>query len=374
MRYLTFDIECCNGRDICEFGYVITNTDFEILEQKNITINPEKKFDLGGRIELHYSEEEYYASPLFTAYYEEIKALLEYEDQIVIGHSVGNDAGFLRNACKHYRLEPINFAFFDSQKLYAEFFNQKGPVSLEDAGTVFDIEKPNYLHKADEDAALTMQLVKSMCNALEVSLSECMSLCPNATGSAHNFNIKYTGSDLAVMLQMFDTNPDLLSNNKKELCVRKFSEKVRSEGKIIKNEITGKVFCFSSHFEKHSGRNAIVLMQMLANHGASYALKVSQANYYVMESGEEDDETVNNCVRLHHVHIANAEGAKIEVIPMDKLLNWLGVTMTEVSTAPMPSVPKKTDYSAYAPKQTCTTVGELLKSQGIDLMSLFATK
>ena len=34
MRYLFFDIECCNGRDICEFGYVITDTEFNVLEKK----------------------------------------------------------------------------------------------------------------------------------------------------------------------------------------------------------------------------------------------------------------------------------------------------------------------------------------------------
>lgn len=34
MRYLFFDIECCNGRDICEFGYIITDDKFNILEKK----------------------------------------------------------------------------------------------------------------------------------------------------------------------------------------------------------------------------------------------------------------------------------------------------------------------------------------------------
>ena len=34
MRYLFFDIECCNGRNICEFGYVITDDKFNILEKK----------------------------------------------------------------------------------------------------------------------------------------------------------------------------------------------------------------------------------------------------------------------------------------------------------------------------------------------------
>lgn len=42
MRYLFFDIECCNGRDICEFGYVITDTEFNVLEKNDFTINPEK--------------------------------------------------------------------------------------------------------------------------------------------------------------------------------------------------------------------------------------------------------------------------------------------------------------------------------------------
>ena len=49
MRYLIFDIECCDGRHICEFGYVITNEKFEVLDKQVITINPEKKFNLTGR-------------------------------------------------------------------------------------------------------------------------------------------------------------------------------------------------------------------------------------------------------------------------------------------------------------------------------------
>ena len=65
MRYLFFDIECCNGRDICEFGYVITDTEFNVLEKKNFTINPENKFNLTGRsdgrdLELYYPYSTYY--------------------------------------------------------------------------------------------------------------------------------------------------------------------------------------------------------------------------------------------------------------------------------------------------------------------------
>lgn len=30
MRYLAFDIECCDGKHICEFGYVITDEKYNI--------------------------------------------------------------------------------------------------------------------------------------------------------------------------------------------------------------------------------------------------------------------------------------------------------------------------------------------------------
>ena len=99
MRYLAFDIECCDGKHICEFGYVITDEKFNISEKSVITINPESKFTLIGRsndrdLKLSFSEKQYYESPNFTTYYEEIKRLLEHPDQIIVGHAVGNDAKF----------------------------------------------------------------------------------------------------------------------------------------------------------------------------------------------------------------------------------------------------------------------------------------
>ena len=119
MRYLAFDIECCDGKHICEFGYVVTDEKFNIIKKSVITINPESKFNLVGRpgsrdLCLSFSQEQYYNSPIFTTYYDDIKNLLEYPEQIVVGHAVGNDADFLRTACKRYNLSPINFQFFDS--------------------------------------------------------------------------------------------------------------------------------------------------------------------------------------------------------------------------------------------------------------------
>ena len=52
MNYLFFDIECanCDGGNgkICSFGYVLTDTDFNVLEYKDLLIDPKAKFKLNG--------------------------------------------------------------------------------------------------------------------------------------------------------------------------------------------------------------------------------------------------------------------------------------------------------------------------------------
>lgn len=105
MRYLAFDIECCDGKHNCELGYVITDEKSNIIKKSVITINHERKFNLVGRpgsrdLYLSFLQEQYYKSPIFTTYYDDIKNLLECPEQIVVGHAVSNDADFLRTACK----------------------------------------------------------------------------------------------------------------------------------------------------------------------------------------------------------------------------------------------------------------------------------
>ena len=110
MDLLFFDIECCDGRHICEFGYVLTDMSFNVIEQGVITINPEMPFELSGRpnqrdIELFFSDAKYYMSPVFPEYYERIKGLIEAPERIVMGHAIGNDAKFLRTACEIFRVK-----------------------------------------------------------------------------------------------------------------------------------------------------------------------------------------------------------------------------------------------------------------------------
>lgn len=47
MKFVYFDIECCDGYNICSFGYVVSDEKFNILVKKDISINPNCKFKHG---------------------------------------------------------------------------------------------------------------------------------------------------------------------------------------------------------------------------------------------------------------------------------------------------------------------------------------
>ena len=72
MKYLFFDIECADGgkATICSFGYVIADLNFNIIEQRDILINPEAEFCLEGRkgrpdVKLAYPKEDFLNAPLW---------------------------------------------------------------------------------------------------------------------------------------------------------------------------------------------------------------------------------------------------------------------------------------------------------------------
>ena len=92
MNYLFFDIERADGgkSTICSFGYVIADMDFNVLEQRDILVNPESEFCFDSRgghaeIRLAYPEEEFFRAPTFDKVYDEIKELLESKRLLSIG-------------------------------------------------------------------------------------------------------------------------------------------------------------------------------------------------------------------------------------------------------------------------------------------------
>ncbi len=178
MQYLVFDIECCDGQTICEFGYVVANEELEPIEKGCMLINPAKPFNLHNRsrskgIDLHFEEKEYRNSPKFPVFYERIKDILEAKDRKVIGFSTHDDVNYLAVACDRYGLKRINFEYADSQIIYAVLFGDGKRASLEKTAEALSLSTDDIaLHCSVDDALLTLRVVKKMCSLRNADFEE----------------------------------------------------------------------------------------------------------------------------------------------------------------------------------------------------------
>lgn len=344
MRYLFFDIECCNGRNICEFGYVITDDKFNILEKKDFTINPENKFNLTGRpdgrdLYLYYPESTYYRSNKFPYFYKKIKKLIEYPDQLIVGHAISSDAGFLRSACRRYNLNPINFKFADSQRMFSEFSNIRKSISLENACESLSVEKPKYFHKSDDDSKLTMNLVKGMCKQLGCSLEELIELCDSCSGKSENNQITYDDFEIRQQ-KRYEAAKSGVNNTVRGHNYRmflQFLDGVKPQGDIVESDLNGKSLCVSLNYEICHFKEMLSLVQLLTNHNATYKMRASDNDIFVTCDANDDEGNIRHCSRLKHVNDAIVEGKNIKIISFDKLLKILNVTKEELSTMPFPN-------------------------------------
>lgn len=377
MKYISFDIECCDGKHICEFGYVITNENFKILKKECFTINPDKPFNLKGRKNrpdciLFFSEETYYQSPQFPSFYSTIKDLLSTPDSIIFGYAIKSDAIFLRDACKRYHLPPINFRFVDSQLLYREFSGKKDSTSLEKVENILKLEQPQFHHKSDEDALLSIELVEKICEKLNVMVQELITLCPSACGNSHNFNIQYAGNDLQSMLKALEINPNALSQNKKKNCVQKFSKVVQPQGKIINSCLNSKKICFSSFFEKNYTKETIKLIQILANYGCEYKMKVSENDYYVASDEELTNIKPKKNTR-YEAAIRNDDRRNVKILSFADFLKIVNLTVNALEKLKMPTVKNQKSLKSrvYSTDNVSNTLGDQLRAKGFDITKLF---
>ena len=176
MYYLIFDIECCDGKHICEFGYVRFDENFKIIKRECITINPEQKFKLSAKedesnLKLYFSKEKYYGSPTFPFYYDKIKEVITAENQKIIGFSMKNDRKFLATACEIYNLPEIPFEFTDLQEKYRLYTKSKNVTSVQKIAESLGIENI-FLHKSDDDSFAVMNILKKMCGKEKLSVEK----------------------------------------------------------------------------------------------------------------------------------------------------------------------------------------------------------
>lgn len=172
MKILSFDIESVTGShtdgSMCTFGYCIADENFSILTEKDIVMRPyTKRYET--KIKLHYEKSFIKAQPKFPEFYDEISSLLKQADYI-IGFSVMNDVEFLNSACQSYGLDKIEYSFLDVQLLYKTIYKKPTMSGLEKIAEELGVEYK--AHRSDEDARVTLLVLKHLCEKEGVTLAE----------------------------------------------------------------------------------------------------------------------------------------------------------------------------------------------------------
>ncbi len=190
MNYLFFDIECANPKfnSICTFGYYLTDENFNELEYDDILINPETTYDKYVlKNILHYTDDELDCNMPFPCYYDRIYSLMKRKDTMVLGFSISNDIRFLNETCIRYKMPSLDYRFYDVQKIFGEYVKMSNQASIEKAGEKLNLEKPEFVHRSDEDARITMEIVKAICLDMKLSLGQLVEICPTCGGNNKNF-------------------------------------------------------------------------------------------------------------------------------------------------------------------------------------------
>ena len=188
---LFFDIECSNGHDICSFGYLIVDNNFNIIIKEDLLINPNAPFILAKKgekpkIQLAYSELTFKKQPIFKHYYSKIKRLLSNPSNLVFGHSMASDIYYLKFACEKYRLPLIDFQGFDCQKLYKAIYKKDHLLSLSKMMEELNINSNLTLHKSCDDAHLVMEVLKKILKEKKLSLERLLEKFPDCKVSSLN--------------------------------------------------------------------------------------------------------------------------------------------------------------------------------------------
>ena len=306
MNYLFFDIECANcfgghGK-ICSFGYVLADMNFNIIEQKDILINPASKFHLGRKgqeeIVLGYDKEEFKKSPKFDFYYDRIKELLERPDVIIFGHSVNNDINFLLSECVRYQKPYFSFKAYDTQILHKHFMPESNINALGKICESFEIEVEN-LHRSDYDAYLTMRVAKRICEELHSSMDELLERCPNCYYSIEN----------GACVNHYIT----ISYSKKLIDYARF---VKPDRRLMsKSKVKNKTFSFSLDFEKDKYKQALFLVNSIRRQAGNYTTKLGKMQYF-LAYGE-------TCRRTQNVN--ELSNSTIQILDEESILEMLGI-------------------------------------------------
>lgn len=349
MKYLFFDLEYATSKGgnikICEFGYVVTDENFQILDRDNFIINPNiMRCEWDWRVVrtiLTRRISEYEENPEFDYYYDEIVKLIK-EADYVFGHSINGDAKALNCDCQRYGLPSIDFKFYDIKEFYKQYNSSKNDTSVVNILNDLEIEGEEGEHDAEVDAVNTMYEFKVMLQRLEMTAQELIDICPSVVDYNENFVVQ--SLEIARMIKEENMEKNLTGegsnlmkrNSKQSRTFLQFLDNVLPTTDEEKT-LDGLKFSISINYEELHYRQMLNIVQMLCNKGATYVMKASLCDVFVTYKVLNEDGTERTCSKSKYVNKAVEEGANIKIVSFDEFVGMLGLTEKELDELPMVS-------------------------------------
>lgn len=318
MRIVAIDTESCDGcsydGSLCSIGYCVFDENFNIIEQKDILINPlPETFKLSAygkapAINLGYSEATFRAAPRFSGVYDEAKRLFD-GDTLVVGFSFNNDISYLNDACDKFGLERFDFKYIDAQKIYALMQGNKKQVALSTIADEYGITFTE--HRSDEDAKATGLILKRF---LEIERSDVNGLLQKyeIILGENGSEPKYADSGIYVR-QKYDKT---LKPVKKILIDEYRSGLVLSGGKK-RCKYSGKTICFAEDIEYADADEFRSLLSHLYSLGIKTVRDVGECNVFVKKEDAFGE-------RYQKAVIRKDAGEGIVIIAFDELIAIIG--------------------------------------------------
>ncbi len=353
MEYLFFDLEFADGKDkICEFGYVITDENFEILERYNFIINPNISNDDWDLMVLNEiltkPKMVYETSYNFFDCYPDISDIFN-EVDMVFGHTTYSDVNGLNEELKRYGLEPINFKFYDIHEIYKSHYDSTKNTSLSEMVEKFNIYCSDKFHDAEIDSVNTMNVLKHMCSDKLLTVEQIINASPNSVDETVDFNIKSTErrneqqeKEFLKFINGDETNTILPSSINK----RKFLQFIDNAkpNKPGSNMFNGLRFAASIDYEINHYNQMLNIVQMIINEGGTYTQDLLHVDVFIKIDSFDDEGNIIQCSRYNYL---TRDLTNIMVISLEDFLNKFNLNTNQLDNMDRPSFDFLFDDNIY---------------------------